>query len=217
MSRVPFEALYKYPLEGNNFKQNGTHVFWPSDQNLFSKFYINMPFENETLYGISQQNFGSGFQTGFPMGTNDHLAFVKVKGPWKNHYSEPDLEGGLDSSQMDHETVVESLKCANRSTEVGLMKLKAKIDLYFKWYKIANIPKVIEQAFNPAQFPQLAGLAFDDSLEKKLESEMEDFTSDLSHDDYQTFEKTAFMCLHINTAGYGHVTEGNATGNSTTP
>ena len=53
----PFEALYQYPLEGNGFKENGTHVFWPNDRKIFSKFYINMKYENETLFGISEQNF----------------------------------------------------------------------------------------------------------------------------------------------------------------
>ena len=53
----PFEALYQYPLEGNGFKENGTHVFWPNDRKIFSKFYINMMYENETLFGISEQNF----------------------------------------------------------------------------------------------------------------------------------------------------------------
>ena len=53
----PFEALYQYPMEGNGFKENGTHVFWPNHRKIFSKFYINMKYENETLFGISEQNF----------------------------------------------------------------------------------------------------------------------------------------------------------------
>ena len=53
----PFEALYKYPLKGNGFKENGTHVFWPTEQKVFSKFYINFAQKKEKLFGISEQNF----------------------------------------------------------------------------------------------------------------------------------------------------------------
>ena len=53
----PFEALYQYPMEGNGFKANDTHVFWPANQKLYSKFYINVAHEGEKLFGISQQIF----------------------------------------------------------------------------------------------------------------------------------------------------------------
>ena len=57
VSKPPFESIYKYPLEGNGFKENGTHVFWPSNQKVYSKFYIKMEKEKETLFGISEQRF----------------------------------------------------------------------------------------------------------------------------------------------------------------
>ena len=44
-------------MEGNGFKENGTHVFWPANQKLFSKFYITMANESEKLFGISDQTF----------------------------------------------------------------------------------------------------------------------------------------------------------------
>ena len=53
----PLEALYQYPMEGNGFKANDTHVFWPANQKLFSKFYINVAHEGEKLFGVSQQIF----------------------------------------------------------------------------------------------------------------------------------------------------------------
>ena len=53
----PFEAIYQYPMEGNGFKVNGTHVFWPANQKLHSKFYLNLVYENEQLFGISEQAF----------------------------------------------------------------------------------------------------------------------------------------------------------------
>ena len=57
VTKNPFESIYQYPMEGNGFKENGTHVFWPANQKLFSKFYINMANESEKLFGISEQNF----------------------------------------------------------------------------------------------------------------------------------------------------------------
>ena len=55
----PFESIYQYPIEGNGFKVNaeGTHVFWPAHQKIFSKFYITMVYEKQQLFGISQQSF----------------------------------------------------------------------------------------------------------------------------------------------------------------
>ena len=57
VSELPFMSINQFPLKGNPFQVNGTHIFWPVDQNLFSKFYMNLRTENEEFYGISQQNF----------------------------------------------------------------------------------------------------------------------------------------------------------------
>ena len=54
----PYESIYQYPMEGNGFKENGTHVFWPYNRTIYSRFYINMAQEGEKLFGISEQNFG---------------------------------------------------------------------------------------------------------------------------------------------------------------
>ena len=54
----PFESIYQYPLEVNRIKENGTHVFLPANQKLFSKFYINLSSEKEKFFGISEQAFG---------------------------------------------------------------------------------------------------------------------------------------------------------------
>ena len=55
----PFEAIYQYPMEGNGFKKNedGNKVFWPANRKIHSKFYINLDYENETFFGISEQAF----------------------------------------------------------------------------------------------------------------------------------------------------------------
>ena len=53
----PFDALWQYPMEGNGFKANATHVFWPANRKLFSKFYMNLPHEGEKMFGISEQIF----------------------------------------------------------------------------------------------------------------------------------------------------------------
>ena len=55
----PFEAIYQYPMEGNGFKKNedGTKVFWPANRKIHSKFYLNLAYDGETLFGISEQRF----------------------------------------------------------------------------------------------------------------------------------------------------------------
>ena len=53
----PFDALFQYPMEKNGFKANDTHVFWPAYQKIFSKFYMNLPHEDEKMFGISEQIF----------------------------------------------------------------------------------------------------------------------------------------------------------------
>ena len=141
------------------------------------------------------------------MGTNDHLAFVKVVGPWNNVTSDKmedhrgrrgrRCHGGMEawSSVMDQMPL-----------EYRLQILKQKIDLYFKWRHVANITALFaEQAMNPAQImAQMQYAPYDkesECLEKKLLAEMNAFSSGLSHTDYQQFDKTALMCLHINPGG----------------
>ena len=58
VTTFPFESIYQYPLEVNRIKENGTHVFLPANQKLFSKFYINLSSEKEKFFGISEQAFG---------------------------------------------------------------------------------------------------------------------------------------------------------------
>jgi len=55
----PFQALYQYPMEGNGLKKSddGTKVFWPANQKMYSKFYLNLANDEETLFGISEQIF----------------------------------------------------------------------------------------------------------------------------------------------------------------
>ena len=59
VEKDPVQALYQYPMESNGFKksEDGTHVFWPANQKIYSKFYVNLDYDKETFLGISQQAF----------------------------------------------------------------------------------------------------------------------------------------------------------------
>ena len=61
VQRNPLEAIYQYPMKGNKLKLNGTHLFLPMFQKLYSKFYMHFPSENQKIYGFSQQFFGASF------------------------------------------------------------------------------------------------------------------------------------------------------------
>ena len=136
---------------------------------------------------------------GMTMLTNDHLAFVKVTGPWDDGTAE-EMEDG-SNGQPD----MEQMPLENR-----LEILKTKIDLYFKWFHIANYTSLLRQFINPAQFLQLRNVAYDsdsERFEEKLLAEMGAFSAGLSHGDYKQFDKSAFMCLHINPNGIPSTTE----------
>ena len=134
----PFESIAEYPIQGNNFKVNeeGTHVFWPMDQKLYSKFYMNMRYENQKFYGFSQQLFGiQRTQNLFPdvitkVAGNDHVAFVKAEGTWKDHYS-TETENGLDFES-------ENIRVTRVQSKLRLLKL-------FSWFAGANIGKLVQQ------------------------------------------------------------------------
>jgi len=200
----PFEALYQYPMEGNGFKANDTHVFWPADRKLYSKFYINVAHEGEKLFGISQQIFletpGESALVGATMGANDHLAFVKVEGPWNDGTSEniEDSNGYSPMDQMD--------------LEDRLMIQRRKLQMYLQWSQIANVTGLFRtSATNPAQIPALLQMPYSSEPEKKLLAEMDEFSADLSQTDYRQFDKSALMCFHINPAGAEVTTEEDET------
>ena len=125
------------------------------------------------------------------MSTNDHLAFVKVEGPWDDGTSK-------ETKEKNGHSVMDQMSLDDR-----LKNQQAKIDLYFKWWHVANISTLFrQQIFNPAQImAHMQYAPYDSSLEKKLLAEMDTFSAGLSHTDYQQFDKSAFMCLHVNPAG----------------
>ena len=133
---------------------------------------------------------------GASMSTNDHLAFVKVEGPWNDGTSEKSelikVQQAAMQAAMDQMSLEERLKIQ-----------QTKIDLYFKWFHVANISTLLhEQAMNPAQIMAYMQYApYNSDLEKKLLAEMDAFSSSVSQADYQQFDKSAFMCLHVNPAG----------------
>ena len=63
------------------------------NQKLYNTFYMNMRYESQKLYGFSQQQFDiQRTQDIFPdvmttMAANDHVAYVKAEGSWRDHYS----------------------------------------------------------------------------------------------------------------------------------
>lgn len=125
------------------------------------------------------------------MGTNDHLAFLKVEGPWNDGMSD-NMEDTESASVMDHMPL-----------EYRLQIQKVKLGLMFQWWQVANVKALFfEQGINPSQImAHMQSAPYDSSLEKKLLNEMDAFSSNLNHTDYQQFDKSALMCLHINTAG----------------
>ena len=124
------------------------------------------------------------------MGANDHLAFVKVVGPWN--------DGTLDSDENSSgKSAMDQMRLEKR-----LAIQKTKIDLLFKWSYVANLSGLITTtSSNPAQFPALLQMPYNPEYEKKLLAEMDEFSSGLSHDDYLQFDKSALTCFHVNPAG----------------
>ena len=124
------------------------------------------------------------------MGANDHLAFVKVEGPWNDGTSD-DIEDSNGNSDIEDMDMEDRLKIQ-----------KEKLQLYLLWIKMANIKQLLyTSATNPAQIPALLEMPYNSEPEKKLLAEMDEFSASLSQTDYRQFDKSALMCYHINTAG----------------
>ena len=217
-------------MEGNGFKENGTHVFWPYNRTIYSRFYINMAQEGEKLFGISEQNFGGKLTlnikcettiwpfsdtgptapAGARISTNDHLAFVKVVGPWNDEMSVR-MEESNGYSDMDQYPDLDRSMTMTQRLDI----LKNKIDLYFKWYHLANISTILqEQTSNPAQLALLSTAPYDsdsECLKWKLFAEMGAFSAGLSSKSYKRYDKSALMCLHMNPMGIESSTEGDGT------
>ena len=127
------------------------------------------------------------------MGANDHLAFVKVAGPWNDKTSDSD-EDSMGNCPMPME-LPEDL-------ESRLQIQNMKIGLLSKWSQVANLSGLIKTtASNPAQFLALSQMPYNPEYEKKLLTEMDEFSEGLTHDDYLQFDKTALTCFHLNPAG----------------
>ena len=153
---------------------------------------MNLRTENEEFYGISQQNFMEVPHAGLfnfyaQMGTNDHLAFVKVKGPWKDTIAK-------------HEDISDTNRVTQRFLDWIKMKFRlknmaAKNLLHLRWLKVSNIGRALfNHSLNPEQFKYLKEMHYGEEtelLETKLLTEMDDFSSGLSKAQYSNFSKTA--------------------------
>ena len=142
------------------------------------------------------------------MGTNDHLAFVKVEGPWNDEMSVRVEESNGFKDKDQNSDLDRSLGSLNDRIDL----LKQKIDLYFKWYHVANISAILQQTANPAQLAILANATYDsdsECLKWRLLGEMNGFSAGLSRREYRKYDKSALMCLHMNPGGVELSTEGD--------
>lgn len=200
----PFESYYIYPIKGNNLDINDTHVFWPTDTNLYSKFYMNFVHAGEVFFGISQQNFAIQRQQivlqdlGATMLANDHLGLIKASGSWRPQ--KPESEGyfeGVGTVSLDFET-------EDDFTQLDFTKLYMRLVAMFLWLETSNIEKLLNAGYNHEQTPLLHQIASEfrrpefDELRNKLVGQMNEFIKDIKEEDYHNFEKSAFFCLHNN-------------------
>jgi len=208
--RSPLESLYEYPVAGNNFTVNETHVFWPMNRKLFSKFYMNLEYENQTMFGFSQQYFGVQRaisiypEAGHTMGANDHVAFVKSEGSWRDHHSTQSSDGlDLESDNIEFTPHQQKL-------------LSQRIMYLSRWVSESGIKKIVaEQSKISNQFPLLKNQSYtidSKNLESKLRDDMKSFSAGITHTDYHNFGKSAIFCLHLNTDGAEPTTEGDEQG-----
>ena len=215
MAYSPFETISEYPIDGNNLKINedGTHVFWPTFQKLYSKFYMKLVNENQTFFGFSQQVFFVQRnndlypQTNTTMTANDHLAFVKAEGNWRDHYSDttPVGESGLEFESDD---------ISFSTTQWALMS--GRLMNLLLWLHSAKFGSLLrEQGILPSQIPHIKNKPYtNESVDfgARLQRDMEKFSAGITHDHYHNFEKSAMMCLHIDTDGIAPTKTGDVEG-----
>merc|ERR1711992_391616 len=103
---------------------------------------MNLVYENQTIYGFSQQEFGfqpSGtvqFQSiNATLGANDHLAIVKADGSWKNHKAS---NANQNIDDMKSEEIP--------FTRVESAQLYSKLFSLFAWSKPLKFVELWEQA-----------------------------------------------------------------------
>ena len=85
------------------------------------------------------------------MGTNDHMAFVKVEGPWKDTNS--------ISSAVKKQNI-ESMPLKKR-----LKNMAAQLGLYFQWQKVGKVDNIVSRMLNPEQFKYLSQMHYDNETE----------------------------------------------------
>lgn len=193
----PFDALSHYPLGANknkDFQVNKTHVFWPIHQTLVSKTYINMMYENQKFFVLTQEHYTHQKKFGvFPnittqLATNVNLAIVKSEGSWVNHTAPSPPPLGLNFTNVSITEIPGS----------AYQRIKG----IYSWFKQANIGKLLNtQAKVDKQLEKLNNedtpygketVAFKDQMQKDMDA----FTSDVTADDYQNFAKRSLMCFH---------------------
>jgi len=200
----PFESFSEYPMMENGMKVNdaGTHVFWPKEQQLYSKNYMHLRFDNQKILSVSQQFFAEQRKNVlFPkwytsMAGNDHLAFTKTEGDWPiQPVRDYDIQDDLHS---DTELDLSPLEYATLSAKSQLRLFETLM-----WMGAMQLPNIFQnQTVLRAQFPLLKKLEFTDetqATQDRLEREMEEFSDGVSLENFHKADKSAFMCYHMTT------------------
>ena len=206
----PLDAIYQYPIKGNKLKLNGTHFFLPTFQKLYSKFYIHFPFENQKLYGFSQQLFDKqNTQILFKdinatLLANDHIAIVKAEGDWKNHVASSSIpkKGYVTGDDTKSEDIPFG---AAESTQ-----LTARLYSLLQWFEPLGNYKLVDQFHLKNQVPLLKEMSYSQeysTLGDKLRDEMKSYSSNIGNKQYHDFAKSGMMCLHLNLEGFPYTME----------
>ena len=157
-----------------------------------------MVYEGEKFFGISQQIFAPQreqllfSELGANMVGNDHLAFIKTEGEWR----EDDFDTDVDDLNDDDDNV--------SFTSLDYATLISRVQSLLAWLNVSNFKTLFNQAFNPAQLPYLRQLKYtreSELLEQKLRTDMSNFVDGMKDEEYHNFEKSAYMCIHINWDG----------------
>lgn len=164
-----------------------------------------MVYEGEKFFGISQQTFSPQRQQllfaalGANMGGNDHLAFIKTEGKWR----ENDFDTGVHDLHEEDDDIA--------FTSWDFKGLYVRLQALFVWLEVSSFKDVFKLAFNPEQLPYIQQLQYNEEsaelVREKLRNDMTNFAAGIKDEDYHNFEKSSFMCIHLNLDGIAQHTE----------
>lgn len=211
VTHAPMEAIYQYPIDGNSLKMNGTHFFLPTFQKLYSKFYMNFPYEEQKFYGFSQQLFDKQESNvmfddfNATLQAIDHLAIVKAEGSWKDH--------GMDgTTSIIDETDSEEIPYSFWDKA----HLYSRVYSMFLWFrKFLKQRDLFQQMHLKEQTPLLQNIEYSKkskTLGRKLRREMKEYSSDIDKEQNKDFAMCGMTCLHMNIDVFPFSQEGETVG-----